>query len=178
MEQLIPIVVGLLLLSGQPVSEPTGKSALRHVQLAAPGEEASVSCGSSRPTEVHAFTVEASWQKRVFTNDETAAITLTVTRPAPEDPLGLGLPIDSPISIPVEGATAWTTVLTRYPYPYGYGETNADGKAKIRVPLELLKKPGPYDVTHNAEIWTNKDGCPDIHQWGFLKESPGLVIRD
>jgi hypothetical protein len=176
-DQLIPIFVGLLLLSGQPVSGTTGRSELHGIGITAPGEEASSSCGSSRPTEVHAFTVEATWRKRVFTSDETAVITLTVTRPAPEDPLGNST--DPPVSIPVEGATAWTTVLTeRYPYPYGYGETNADGKAKIKVPLELLTEPGPYDVTHNAEIWTNENGCPDIREWGFLEESPGLTIRD
>lgn len=130
-------------------------------------------------TSIHAFTVEAKWRKRVFTNKETAAITLTVTRPAPEDPLQLGIPTDSPVSIPVEGATAWTTVLTeRYPYPYGYGRTDADGKAKIKLALELLEKPGAYDVTHNAEVWTNQGGCPDIHEWGFLMESPGLTIRE
>src|SRR5688572_15989931 len=54
-------------------------------------------CGASRPTRIHAFTVKAEWDKRVFTSKETAAITLTVTRPAPEDPLGLGIPTDPPI---------------------------------------------------------------------------------
>ena len=128
-------------------------------------------CGAA--TEVHAYTIAVEWNKRVFTRDEIAEITFTVTRPSPEEP-GVA-------SVPAEGVTVWTTVLTgRWPYPYGYGDqlTDSEGKAEVKVPLKLLKEPGRYDVSHNAERWTNQGGCPDIHEWGYLKESPGLTIRN
>jgi hypothetical protein len=141
------------------------------------GHSAPVGC-KGVVTRIHAFTVSAEWNKRVYSNTEKALVIVTVTRPAPEDPLGLGIPTDSPITYPVEGATVTTSVDTdRYPFPYGYGHTNADGQVGLKVPLQLLEKPGPYDVDHLAELWTNQGGCPDIQEWGYLRESPGFTIR-
>lgn len=129
-------------------------------------------------TQVHAFTVQVEWNKRVFRHTEKAVVTVTVTRPAPEDPLGLGIPLDPPMTVPVEGANVWTSVLTgRYPFPYGYGRTDADGKVRFKIALNLLKQAGPYDVSHYANVYTNQGGCPDIEEWGYTYESPGLSIR-
>ena len=129
-------------------------------------------------TQVHAFSVSTEWNKRVFRNTEKALVTLTVTRPAPEDPLGLGVPLDPPVTVPVEGANVWTSVLTgRYPFPYGFGQTDANGQVQFKIALGLLDKSGPYDVSHYASVYSNQGGCPDIEEYGYLLESPGLTIR-
>ena len=129
-------------------------------------------------TQVHAFTIQVEWNKRVFKNTEKASVTVTVTRPAPEDPLGLGIPMDPPMTLPVEGANVWTSVLTgRHPFPYGYGQTDPDGKVHFKIDLKLLKKAGPYDVSHYANVNTNQGGCPDIEEWGYLYEARGLTVR-
>ena len=130
-----------------------------------------------RPTSIHAFTVKAEWNKKVYSTSEKARVTVTVTRPAPEDPLGLGQPIDPPLSVPVEGAEVWSTVDTGvYPYPADYGETDANGEVDLKIPLHLIDEPGPYDVGHLAEVWTNEGGCPDIQEYGYLKEEPGFTV--
>ena len=152
--------------------------AVRRLQAAGVGDvNVPLRCKKAATT-IHAFSVATEWNKRVFKNTEKALVTVTVTRPAGEDPLGLGVPMESPVSIPVEGANVWTSVNTgKYPFPYGYGQTDANGQVSFEISLKLLKKPGPYDVSNYADQWTNQQGCPDIEEWGYLPESPGLTIR-
>ncbi|MEA2453089.1 MAG: hypothetical protein QOG04_1799 [Actinomycetota bacterium] len=131
---------------------------------------------AGRPTAVHSFHVEAEWTKKTYKRSEMAEVTVTVTRPAHEDPAGGGTPIDPPTSTPEKDVTVGTTVITeRYPYPYGYGSTDANGQVHFKIPLNSLK-PGSYDVSHYADKWTNRGGCPDIQEWGYLKESPGFKV--
>lgn len=138
-------------------------------------ERPGVAC-NARPTQVHAFHVEAEWTKEVYKRSEKAEVTVTVTRPAHEDPAGGGIPIDPPASIPVEGATVWTSVITgKYPYPYGYGYSDAQGQVHFKISMKKLE-PGSWDVSHYADRWTNQGGCPDIQEWGYLYESPGFTL--
>jgi hypothetical protein len=177
----LPVVIAcsLLLTVLMPsLGEAAAPRPVRRLQAAGIGPSIPLRCKGNAATQVHAFTVQAEWNKRVFKNTEKALVTLTETRPAPEDPLGLGLPVTSPMPTPVEGANVWTSVLTgRYPFPYGYGQTDADGKVRFKITLRLLKKAGPYDVSHYASVYTNQGGCPDIEEWGYLFESRGLTIR-
>ena len=133
-------------------------------------------CG--KPTRVHAFHVEAKWSKRVYRRSEKAVVVVTVTRPAHEDPfeLGITLPVEPPISVPADGVTVTTAILTDdfWP-PYGYGVTNADGQVKFKISIRELE-PGKYDATHLASKWTNEGGCPDIEEWGFTFESPAVTV--
>ena len=177
----LPVVVAISLLMTvlmPSLGEAAAPRPVRRLQAAGIGPRIPLRCKGAA-TQVHAFTITAEWNKRVFRNTESAEITLTVTRPPPEDPLGLGVPLDSPVTIPVEGANVWTSVLTgRYPFPYDFGQTDANGKVEFKVPLKLLKKPGRYDVSHYASVYTNQGGCPDIEEWGYLFEAQGLTIRD
>lgn len=139
------------------------------------GGSLGVAC-RAKATYVHAFHVEAEWVKLVYRRSEKADVTVTVTRPAHEDPAGLGVPTVPPISVPEAGVTVWTTISTgSYPFPYGYGQTDAQGQVHFKIPLKLLK-PGAWDVAHSAEKWTNQGGCPDIVEWGYLYESPGITV--
>jgi hypothetical protein len=130
----------------------------------------------AKPTAVHAFHIEAEWTKKAYRASEKAVVTLTVTRPAHEDPADLGVPFVPPVSVPEAGATVWTTINTgHYPYPYGYGVTDANGQITFKIGIEKLK-PGPWDASHSAEKWTNQGGCPDIYEWGYLYQSPAFKV--
>jgi hypothetical protein len=172
------LVLSALLTALLPSVGHAAPYAVRRLQAAGVGDvKVPLRCKGAA-TQIHAFTIKAEWNKRVFTNTEKALVTITVTRPAPYDPLGLGIPIPELAPVPAEGVTVWTSVLTgRYPFPYGYGVTDADGQVNYAIPLKLLSKPGPYDVSHYASKWTNQNACPDIEEWGYLKESPGLTIK-
>ena len=173
------IVLALLLTALMPsAGQAAAPGPVRRLQAAGIGPDVPLRCKGGAATQVHSFTVQAEWNKRVFTNAEKAKVTVTVTRPAPEDPLGLGLPLVTPVTVPVEGVNVWTSVLTgRYPFPYGFGQTDANGQVHFKISLKLLKKAGPYDVSHYASAYTNQGGCPDIEEWGYLFEARGLTIR-
>ena len=171
------LIVSMLLMALMPSLAEAAPLPVHRLQAAGVGPSIPLRC-KAMATQVHAFTVRAEWNKRVFKNTVKALVTVTVTRPAPEDPLGLGIPLDPPVTIPVEGANVWTSVLTgRYPFPYGYGPTDANGQVQFKIPLNLLKKSGPYDVSHYASVYRNQGGCPDIEEWGYLLETGGLTIR-
>lgn len=130
----------------------------------------------AKPTYVHAFHVETEWTKEVYRKSEKAEVTVTVTRPAHEDPADLGVPIDPPASVPAEGVTVWSTVLTdTWPPPFGYGLTDAIGQVTFKISVKKLK-PGKYDVSNYAEYWTNQGGCPDIAEWGRKLDSPAFTV--
>lgn len=177
----LPVLVAIALLMTvlmPSLGEAAAPRPVRRLQAEGIGPRVPLRCKGAAATQIHAFTVQVEWNKRVFRSTESAAITVTVTRPPPEDPAGLGLPIASPVNIPVEGANVWTSVLTgRYPFPYDFGQTDADGKVHFKVPLKLLTKPGRYDVSHYASVQTNQGGCPDIEEWGYLFEPQGLTIK-
>lgn len=172
------LALSALLTALLPTAAQAAPYAVRRLQAAGVGAvNLPLGCNSAAATQIHAFNVKAEWNKRVFKNTEKALVTVTITRPAPEDPLGLGLPIPELVPVPQEGVTVWTSVLTgRYPFPYGYGVTDAAGQVKYAIPLKLLTKAGPYDVSHYASKFTNQNACPDIEEWGYLRESPGLTI--
>ncbi len=132
-------------------------------------------CGAA--TRIHAFTVAAEWTRRTYRRSQSAQLTVTVTRPAPEDPAELGIPIAGlPVSVPAEGVTVWSTVLNQsFPPVFGAGVTDAQGKVTYKIALKNVK-PGTYDVAHYASLYTNEGGCPDIEEWGFLYEAPGVTV--
>lgn len=135
-------------------------------------------CGSAKPTRIHAFHVETSWNKKVYKRGETAVVEVTVTRPAHEDPFELGIPIDPPFSVPAEaGIPVTTAVITNtFPPPFGRGETDDAGKVTLKIPLKDLKA-GKFDTATYASKWTNENGCPDIEEWGWKPESPAFIVR-
>jgi hypothetical protein len=172
------LALALLITGVLPSVGMAAPATVRHLQAHGIGPATPPLRCKGAATQIQAFTVTAEWNKRVFKNTEKAEVTITVTRPAPYDPLGLGIEIPPLYSIPVEGANVWTSVLTgKWPFPYGFGLTDAAGQVHFKIDLRLLKKPGPYDVTHYADLWHNQGGCPDIEEWGYLRESPGLTIR-
>jgi hypothetical protein len=175
----IPVILALLVTGLLPSVGQAAPATVRHLQAHGIGPATPpLRCKGAAATQVHAFTVQAEWTKQVLKNTEKAIVKVTVTRPPPYDPFGLGIPLPPVYAIPVEGANVWTSVITgRWPFPYGYGQTDANGQVTFKIDLRLLKKAGPYDVSHYAAVWTNQGGCPDIEEWGYLRQSPGLTIR-
>jgi hypothetical protein len=137
---------------------------------------AGAGAGCGRPTRVHSFHVDAQWTKKVYRTSEKAVVNLTVTRPAHEDPFELGIPLVPPVSVPQEGVTVTTAILTdAWPPPFGYGTTDDNGQLTLRIPLTEVE-PGFQVATHYAEMWTNEGGCPDIQEWGFTRQDPAFKV--
>ena len=179
MKRLRLILSIALLVTVVPSVVQAAPRPVERLQAAGVGPNIPLRCKGAA-TRVRAFTVTAEWERpsKVFTRTETAKLVVTVTRPAPEDPLDLGIPLPQAVTIPVEGANVWTSVITgRWPFPYDFDQTDAEGKVYFEVPLTLLRKPGQYPVSHYANMLTNQGGCPDIEEWGYLYDGPGVKIR-
>ncbi len=130
-------------------------------------------------TRVHSFHVEVEWDKDVYRRGEKAVATVTVTRPAHEDPAGLGITYEPPLSVPEEGVTVATSLSTgRYPYPYGAGVTDANGQVTLKISLKDVPKKGPLDS--QTLVWkiTNQGGtaCTEIEEWGYTYQPAAITV--
>lgn len=139
--------------------------------LAIPAQAGPVACsgreGGGMVTRFRTFRVEARPLKKSYPLNGTAAIEVTVTRPGEEDPLGNGVPLNSPVSLPAEGVDVSVGLYRGNFYMYGIGVTDADGKALIKVKLNPNAPAGVVTGEAGARRFYNRGGCPDIEEEGF-----------
>lgn len=135
-------------------------------------------CAEAR-NYVYTFTVETEWQKRVYSPGDTVRVTVTVTRPAPEDPAGLGIPLGLPTAQPAEGVDVSTSFQGFFPYVFDRDITNADGKAKLALKLPNKTKKGRIDAYTYAGLVHNSNGpaCTDFEEYGFRWDVPAITVR-
>lgn len=150
--------------------------ALLIVLGAPPAPAGETGCGGRR-TYLYTFTVRTKWEAKTFARGETARVTVTVTRPAPEDPLQNGIPVPSPVGIPAEGVLVQTSLPDYFPPLWDQGTTNEAGKVKLGIRLPRDAKLGPTYAATYASVVYNGNGCPDIEEFGYLQEWPAFVIR-
>ena len=115
---------------------------------------------------IHAFHIEAKPDKPVYLVGEKATIDVTVTRPAREDPGGLGVEWDPPESEPVEGIYVGVAAFSEETWIFGFAVTNARGKAEVKLPIDPHFKGG--EVTANVYAWrdTVQNACLTVREYG------------
>lgn len=143
---------------------------------APPAPAEAVACYEAR-TYLHTFTVETKWEQRSFARGEKARVTVTVTRPGPEDPLENGIPVPSPVGIPAEDVNVQTSLPDYFPPVWDYATTNEAGRAKLAIGLPRDAELGPTYASTYAFIIYNGNGCPDFEEYGWLPEQPAFTIR-
>jgi hypothetical protein len=133
-------------------------------------------CGGQ---SVETYDVTTKWNKTVYRPGETLIVDVTVMRPARKDPLGLGVPIEPLFQTPVEEAKVVVSFTVGVPPVFGLGVTDADGKLRLKIPLNT-KVRGPIASTTRAwKIYG--EGAPDcftVEEWGRLQEYPAFEIRE
>jgi len=147
--------------------------------LPAPADAAwDLRCRSAR-NFVYTFTVETEWQKRVYAPGDKAKLTVTITRPAPEDPAGLGVPLGGPSIQPADGVDVSTAFQGFFPYVFDRSTTNTEGKVNLTLKLPKKTKPGPIDAYTYASKVHNANGpaCSDVEEYGFRWDIPAIKVR-
>ena len=136
-------------------------------------------CRGSARTFLHTFTVETKWSKKVYGPGDVAKVVVTVSRPAPEDPAGLGLPLDPPVRQPAEGVNVSTSFQGFFPYVYDVGVTDADGKVAMKLKLPRNANRGPVDSYTYGSIVQNANGpaCSDFEEYGYKWDVPAVMVR-
>lgn len=137
-----------------------------------PARAVTVSC-ASRPangdiaTRLHTFTVTAEPVKPAYRLGTKAMVEVTVTRPAPEDPLNNGIPLNSPVALAAEGVEVSVGLYRGTLYMYGMGVTDADGKVLIPIKLDPRTPAGNTEAEIAARAYYNRGGCPEAEEEGF-----------
>ena len=74
--------------------------------------------------------------KKSYRRGEVVKVQVAVTRPAEEDPVGLGLPVQRPANVPAEGVNVGVGISVGRVFLPGYARTAANGVASVRIKLE------------------------------------------
>ncbi len=129
--------------------------------------------GSLEVVGLRTFHLEVKPLKKRYKVGETAKIEVTVTRPAHEDPAGLGVPIDPPQSFPAEDVNVGMGLRIGDVFLFGHAVTDADGKAVIKIKIKSYTPAGK--ATADAYAWkTAADTtCAKVEENGY-RQMPNL----
>ncbi len=149
----------------------------------APAAAAPAPCGSdtrharrhssgSETITFRTFHVVMKTDKKVYRVGEVAKIHITVTRPAHEDPLGQGIPMDPPRSFPAEGVGVGVGLsIGRYFYiPAFAPDTDENGKTVAKVKLPPWTPEGKALADGYAEEVVQETPCLTIKEDGYRQE--------
>jgi hypothetical protein len=127
---------------------------------------------------VETFEVLTEWSKKSYRPGATVGVDVTVLRPGPKDPLGMGVTYEPPYQMPVEGAYVIVAFAVGVPPVFGLGHTDANGKLHLDIPLRPDLR-GPIYSTTRASVIYNETGpdCTNVEEWGRTVEAPAFTIR-
>lgn len=133
-------------------------------------------CGGGPSAET--FEVLTKWSKKTYKPGATVGVDVTVLRPGPKDPMGLGVEYEPPHQMPVENAYVLVSFAVGVPPVWGAGYTDATGTLHLDIELRPDLR-GPIYSTTRASIVYNEDGpdCTNVEEWGRLIEAPAFTIK-
>lgn len=113
------------------------------------------------------FHIEAKPTAKIVPVGDTIKVKTNVTRPAQEDPLGQGIPMDRPYVTPAEGVNVGVGLLIGDVFLPGFAITDENGDAVIKIKIERYVKPGPVDAAFYAWNVVQETPCATIQENGF-----------
>lgn len=120
--------------------------------------------GNRRETvRLRTFHIEAQ-QAESFKIGTAAKIDITVTRPAHQDPLDLGVEFEPPASTPADNVLVGVGIHVGDVFVPGFARTDADGKAIISMKLPKYMTPGLASMS--------------VYAWNVVHESPCLRVEE
>lgn len=140
--------------------------AMRHGQSMDTGV---VSASSGMETvSLLTFNLEIGKVKPVYEIGETVKLDVTVTRPAKEDPLGNGIPMDRPYVEPAEGVIVGVGLHIGRVFLPGAAITDAQGVAHIQIKIESYAPAGKWSDT-SIYAWKvlQDTTCASIQEYGY-----------
>lgn len=108
--------------------------------------------------------------KPAYKVGDTAVVNVTVTRPAHEDPLGQGIPIDPPESFPAEDVNVGIGLRVGDVFLFGHALTNADGLAKVKIDIKSYTPAGKASADAYAWKTVQDTPCAKVEENGYTRE--------
>lgn len=120
------------------------------------------------------FDLEIGKLKPVYRIGDVVAVDVKVTRPAEEDPLGNGIPMERLYFEPVEGVFVGVGLMMGRVFLPGAAITGADGVAHVKIKIQDY---APAGVKVDASVYAWKVvyemPCASIQEYGYAA-MPGV----
>jgi hypothetical protein len=124
--------------------------------------------GGMEQVSLLTLNLEVAEPKATYKIGETAEIEVTVTRPAKEDPLGNGIPMDRPYVEPAEGVIVGVGLHIGRVFLPGAAITDAQGVAKIKIKIESYAPVGQWaDMSVYAWKVAYETTCATLQEYGY-----------
>ena len=147
-------------------------------RLACSGRAVKVMRGSMEQVQLKTLKLEASPAKSAYKIGEVAKFNALVTRPADEDPLGQGIPMDRPYVTPAEGISIGVGLLFNgNVFLPGFGVTDENGKVTLKVKIMDYVKPGTVHASFFAWKTMADLPCARIDETGYLPIPDIITIK-
>ena len=141
------------------------------------GETVGTDANGAETFSFRTLNIDFEADKKTYRRGDIAVITAMITRPAKEDPLNNGIPMDRPYVEPAEGVTVGVGLHVGRVFLPGAAITDAEGKAVIRIKIESYapvnkwidaslyswKIVAPGRVLHSARGWVHHRSAPGPH---------------
>ena len=126
------------------------------------------SSGNMEQISLLTFKLDVEKMKREYKIGEIVDVKVTVTRPAEEDPLGNGIPMDRPYVEPVVGAIVGVGFHVGRVFLPGAAITDDQGVAVIRIKIENYAPAGQsVDVSVYAWKVIQQTTCATVQEYGY-----------
>jgi hypothetical protein len=128
--------------------------------------------------QVKTLNLEVSPVKESYEIGDVAKFQANVTRPAKEDPLGQGIPMDRPYVTPAEGVFIGVGLMFKGGvFLPGFGVTDANGDAVMKVKIQKYVKPGTVHASFFAWKTMADAPCARIDETAYLPVPDIFSVR-
>jgi hypothetical protein len=123
--------------------------------------------GAMETVALRTFTLELESAKPTYKIGETAIVKARVTRPADEDPLQLGVPLDSPEQYAAADVNVGIGLRIGDVFLFGFGITDANGEADIKIKLKSYTPTGTAIADGFAWKRQFESPCANVEENGY-----------
>ena len=107
---------------------------------------------------------------------DVAKVAVTVTRPAPTDPLNQGVPMPQAVSQPAENVTVGVGLHIGPVFSPGYNITDSSGKTMVSIRIPNYAHPGAVGVDAYAYNILAQSPCYTIQEDGYSHKTKVFTV--
>ena len=115
--------------------------------------------------------------KKTYRRGDTVKVGVTVTRPAEEDPVGLGLGTERPASYPAADVNVGVGISIGRVFLPGYGRTNEKGQTSVAIKIEKYAPKAMAHVRAFAYKEVVATTCLTVEEQGFRTSDDAFRVR-
>jgi hypothetical protein len=127
------------------------------------------------PTTLH---VEIGPFKKTYRKEDVVKVQVTVSRPAEEDPVGLGIGFERPVSEPAPEVNVGVGISLGRVFLPGYGFTNEQGKTVVPIRIERYAPAKTAYVRAYAYKTQLETTCLTVEEQGYRTVPDAFKVTD